>query len=212
MRPVESKQNLRKEMRQKRRELDEHEQDRAAANLMKNLLQVKSYIRAKRISMYFPNDGEIDPGLAMVKALSMSKRCYYPIIFPGRKPKLFFAPVRRGSRLEPDRLGILSPVVSAFKWLKPAHLDLILLPLVAFDEGGRRVGMGGGFYDASLAFMSTRRFWHRPKLIGIAHEIQKAETITADHWDIPLEMIVTDKAIYKADNQASVNIPHHHRE
>ena len=198
MQAVHSKYSLRKEMRCKRRNLDEQQQDRAAADLLKNLLKLPSFTQAKRISMYFPNDGEIDPALAMLKALSMAKRCYYPIIFPGRKPKLFFAKVTPGCRLKPDRMGILSPVVPSREWLKPSQLDLILLPLVAFDQYGSRIGMGGGFYDASLAFLANRKHWQRPKLIGIAHEIQKAEKITTDHWDIPLELIVTDKAIYKS--------------
>ena len=197
MQSAHSKQNLRKEMRQKRRNLDEQQQDRAAADLLKNLLKVQSFTQAKRISMYFPNDGEIDPTLVMLSALSMSKRCYYPIIFPQRKPKLYFAPVTPGCRLKPDRMGILSPVVPPSMWLKPAQLDLVLLPLVSFDASGSRIGMGGGFYDASFAFLSSRKHWQRPKLIGIAHEIQKTEKITTDHWDVPLQVIVTDKGIYK---------------
>ena len=139
--------------------------------------------------MYFPNDGEIDPTLVMVKALTMSKRCFYPIISPGCKPKLFFAPVLTGTRLKADRMGILSPLVPSSQWLKPSQLDVILLPLVSFDASGSRVGMGGGFYDASLAFLSSRKHWRRPRLIGIAHEIQRAEKITTDHWDMPVEMI-----------------------
>ena len=194
---TQSKQNLRAQMRQKRRNLDDHQQDLAAHGLLKNLLKVQAFVQAKRLSMYFSNDGEIDPTLVMVKALAMSKQCFYPIIFPGRKPKLFFAPVVPGTRLKADRMGILSPAVPSSKWLKPAELDVILLPLVSFDDSGSRIGMGGGFYDASLAFLSARQHWHRPKLIGIAHEIQKAEKITTDHWDMPLEMIVTDRAIYQ---------------
>lgn len=147
--------------------------------------------------MYFPNDGEIDPTLVMLSALSMSKECYCPVIFPGRKPRLFFAPVSPGCRLKPGRMGILTPVVPSSRWLKPRELDLVLLPLVCFDESGSRIGMGGGFYDASLAFLSFRRHWIRPKLIGIAHEIQKTQNISTDHWDVPLEMIVTDQAVYQ---------------
>ncbi len=184
-------------MRQKRCDLNDSEQDIAALGLLKNLMKVQSFIQAKRISMYFPNDGEIDPTLVMVKALAMSKQCFYPIIFPGRKPKLFFAPVSSGTRLKADRMGILSPVVPASQWIKPAELDLILLPLVCFDESGARIGMGGGFYDASLAFLTTRKHWRRPRLIGIAHELQRVEKIITDLWDMPLEMIVTEQTIYQ---------------
>lgn len=197
MNSEQSKQALRKEMRHKRRSLDEYQQNEAAGGLLGNLLKVRTFIQAKRISMYYPNDGEIDPGQVMHYAMSRSKSCYLPIIFAARKPKLYFGPVTPGCRLKPDRMGILSPDVPHSKWLKPAQLDLILLPLVAFDEFGSRIGMGGGFYDASLAFLSARKHWHRPKLIGIAHDIQKVDKITADRWDIPLELIVTDKAVYK---------------
>ena len=198
MSSTQSKNTLRREMRNKRRNLSEQQQDRAAAQLLRNLLKVRSFNQAKRVSMYFPNDGEIDPTLVMLNAWSRSKRCYYPIIFPGRKPKLFFAPVLPGCRLKPDRMGILAPQVPPSKWLKPADLDLILLPLVSFDASGSRIGMGGGFYDASLAFLSFRTHWQRPKLIGIAHEVQKTEKIITDHWDVPLELIVTDQAVYNA--------------
>ncbi len=196
-----SKQSLRTQMRQKRRSLDEGQQDTAAQGLLKNLLSVNVFNQAKRISMYFPNDGEIDPTLVMLRALEMSKKCYYPIIFPSRKPKLFFAPVLPGTRLKADRMGIMSPVVPSAHWLKPSQLDVILLPLVSFDAHGSRIGMGGGFYDASLAFLSSRKHWRRPRLIGIAHEIQRAEKITTDHWDMPLEMIVTDQAIYNVQDK-----------
>ena len=193
-----SKQSIRQQMRQKRRALDENQQDQAASGLLSNLLKVPAFMQAKRISLYFPNDGEIDPTLVMIKALEMAKRCYYPVISPSRKPKLFFAQVKPGCRLKPDRMGILTPIVPSIQWLKPSELDVILLPLVSFDSSGARVGMGGGFYDASLAFLSSRVHWCRPRLIGIAHEIQKAEKITLDHWDVPVQMIVTDQAIYKA--------------
>ena len=71
------------------------------------------------------------------------------------------------------------------------------MPLVAFDEHGNRLGMGGGFYDRSLAFMQHRKQWHSPHLIGLAHELQKISELPCESWDIPLNMIATEKTIYK---------------
>lgn len=200
MTEITHKQDLRRDIRRQRRALDEQQQDDAARGLVKNLMAVKFFVQARRISFYYPNDGEIDPSLAMVRAMERSTQCYYPVICAGVKPKLFFAPVTPGCRLYLDRMGIPSPKVAPASWLKPIELDVILLPLVAFDQQGARIGMGGGFYDASLAFLSSRRYWRRPRLIGIAHELQKTGKIQADHWDVPVEMIVTDRNVYHVED------------
>ena len=76
------------------------------------------------------------------------------------------------------------------------------MPLVAFDEGGNRLGMGGGFYDASLASRSHRAQWGRPVLIGLAHEFQKVDALNVDSWDVPLDGILTDKT-FRPINRAA---------
>ncbi len=74
-------------------------------------------------------------------------------------------------------------------------LDLILLPLVGFDDDGQRMGMGGGFYDRTLAF--TRRPGPRPHLIGLAHECQRVESLPVAPWDVPLDAIVSDARVVR---------------
>ena len=80
--------------------------------------------------------------------------------------------------------------------IAPRELDLVLLPLVGFNRSGNRSGMGGGFYDTAFAFKKTRPR-RLPRLIGLAHEIQLVENIDAEHWDIPLCAVVTDRRIYR---------------
>ena len=53
--------------------------------------------------------------------------------------------------------------------------------------------MGGGFYDATLAYLKQRKVWRKPKLIGIAHEIQKVKKLQTNLWDVPLDAVVTEK-------------------
>ncbi len=77
-------------------------------------------------------------------------------------------------------------------------LDLVLLPLVGFDEQGGRLGMGGGFYDRSLAYLARRKNGHKPTLIGLAHECQKVDRLALASWDIPLAGTVTDAGWYVA--------------
>ena len=94
-----------------------------------------------------------------------------------------------------NRFGIPEPLQG--KVCPPRVLSLVLLPLVAFDTGGNRLGMGKGYYDHTFAFLrcSQRR---RPVLLGLAHECQRVDALDTASWDVPLQAIVTDVAWYKA--------------
>jgi len=80
---------------------------------------------------------------------------------------------------------------------KPHALDLILLPLVAFDKSGHRLGMGGGYYDRTLAFLAHRRLWRKPHLLGTAYQFQQLETLPTQPWDIPLDGIATEQGVLR---------------
>jgi 5-formyltetrahydrofolate cyclo-ligase len=67
---------------------------------------------------------------------------------------------------------------------------------VAFDTAGHRIGMGGGFYDRTFAFLQRRQHWHKPNLLGLAYEFQKQTTIKPDNWDVPLDAIATETDVY----------------
>jgi 5-formyltetrahydrofolate cyclo-ligase len=88
------------------------------------------------------------------------------------------------------------PDVDDSEMLPPEALDLVLAPLVVFDSNRNRIGMGGGFYDRSFAFRKNPE--HKlPVLIGVAHELQKVDQIVPQEWDVRLDMIVTDRAVYR---------------
>ena len=69
------------------------------------------------------------------------------------------------------------------------------MPLVGFDHQGYRLGMGGGYYDATLAYMRHRRSWRKPRLVGIAYECQRVEKLPHDPWDMPLDAVVTEDGV-----------------
>lgn len=74
------------------------------------------------------------------------------------------------------------------------QLDLILAPLVGFDEFGNRMGMGGGYYDRALQHLQKRQFnCCRTKYVGVAYELQKVQPMTPHHWDIPMHAVITEK-------------------
>lgn len=194
-----SRPQLRRMLRKARRALTPSEQRQAALGLYRQLAQHPLFRRAKHLSLYLPTDGEIDPRLLLRAAQRRGKATYLPVLSAWPRTKMVFQRVRPGEKLRPNRFRILEPQVNASRQRKVWALDLVLLPLVGFDDVGGRLGMGGGFYDRSLAYMARRKSWRKPTLLGLAHECQKAERLAQASWDVPLEGTVTDKDWYIAE-------------
>ncbi|KKO08765.1 hypothetical protein LCGC14_0038840 [marine sediment metagenome] len=103
---------------------------------------------------------------------------------------MLFVRIRPGDRLSYNRWGIPEPRPGLRHIVSPRRLDLVLMPLVGFDDAGNRIGMGKGYYDRTFAF--RRRQCSRPTLIGLAHECQQvAEGLTPAVWDVALDALVT---------------------
>jgi 5-formyltetrahydrofolate cyclo-ligase len=150
------------------------------------------------IAGYLPNDGEISP-LPLLHAAQRSGKCIYlPLLATGKT--LLFMRYRPGlTPLRRNRLGILEPYFRSEDLIPPERLDLALLPLVAFDIEGNRLGMGGGFYDRTFAFKQRRAQAVGPVLVGTAHQLQKTrDSLAIKRWDIPMDFIATDRALYTA--------------
>lgn len=186
---------LRLQMRHARRALSSEQQQQHAQNLAQQLCRCRSFINSRRLACYLANDGEINPQYIIERAWQLGKQVYLPVLAPLAQ-SLYFAPFEPDCELSSNRFGILEPICHPEQWLRAQQLDLMLLPLVAFDSAGNRLGMGGGFYDHSLAYRQHRRHWHKPKLLGLAHELQKTDRLIRQNWDIPLDGIATEDTIY----------------
>lgn len=192
--------HLRKELRARRRRLSRGERRQAARDLARNLRRLREFCAARNVAFYISRGGEIDPAPALREALRAGKRCYLPVLSPARQNRLFFAEVTPASRFRDNCYGIPEPRQPRRNWRTAAQLDLILLPLVAFDAAGNRIGMGGGYYDATLAFRRCGSRYRRPYLIGLAHEFQRVDSIQSQPWDVPLDGVATDGKIYRRSN------------
>jgi len=190
---------LRRMLRKARRALTPSQQRQAARGLYRQLAQQPLFRRAKHISLYLPTDGEIDPRVLLRAAQRRGKATYLPVLSAWPRTKMVFQRIRPGEKLQPNRFRILEPRANLARQRKVWTLDLVLLPLVGFDDVGGRLGMGGGFYDRSLAYLARRKTWRKPTLLGLAHECQKVERLAQASWDVPLQGTVTDKAWYFAD-------------
>lgn len=187
---------LRHELRARRQELSSAEQTHAAHQLITHLVAMRLYRVSRRIAVYLPNDGEIDPVPLMARIWKTGKTCYLPVLSRLRHDRLWFAPFTQETPLAANRFGILEPVTSPRTWVRAHELDLILMPLVGFDAQGNRLGMGGGFYDKSLAHLQHRRLWRKPHLIGLAHDFQRVKKLDARPWDVPMQAVATDHSVY----------------
>ena len=187
-------------LRQRRRALTTRQQQLAATNICQHLSQLKQFQHAQRIAYYLANDGEISPQTAISKVEKRGQQTYLPILHPLKHNRLYFASHRNQPTLRPNRFGIAEPQLGKNPIAPVWTLDIILLPLVAFDRAGNRMGMGGGFYDRTLARLNNSTM-KRPLLIGLAHHCQEVEQLQTQSWDIPLDIIATDKELIHIDTK-----------
>jgi len=193
-----NKKTLRQKIREQRRNLSESEREHAAFLLCERLAATKEFKRSKNIAFYLTNDGEIDLTLLIKHAWQQGKQCYLPVLAEPNTNRLWFIPYTPETKLKHNRFAIPEPIHSrSTRMRKTVSLDLILMPLVAFDINGQRMGMGGGFYDRSLAFLKTRQHWHKPNLIGVAYDFQKQSKLETNSWDIAMQAVVTEKSLYR---------------
>ncbi|MBI3773434.1 MAG: 5-formyltetrahydrofolate cyclo-ligase [Gammaproteobacteria bacterium] len=187
---------IRKRIRAQRRQLSPQQRRAAAVAIATRLRQTAIFFRSRRIAGFIANDGEPDLTPLMHYAWTLGKDWHLPVIGLPSTHQLWFAPYDGDNSLHLNRFGIPEPAVSIAKTTRPWGLDLILLPLVAFDQHGNRLGMGKGYYDRTLQYLLQRQHWHKPRLIGVAYEFQKLKSITAESWDVPLDGIVTERGFY----------------
>ena len=191
--PIESS-TIRTSKRQLRKQLTPHQQSSHAIGLANQVCRQQAFLNSSKVACYLANDGEIDPEYIVRTAWQLRKQVYLPVLSPFQS-KLYFAPYHAGMEMQLNRFGIWEPACSPVNWVTAWQLDLMLLPLVAFDQDGNRLGMGGGFYDRSLAYRRSRTHSLRPKLIGLAHELQREQQLATNSWDIPLDMIATEERV-----------------
>ncbi|MDG2502679.1 MAG: 5-formyltetrahydrofolate cyclo-ligase [Porticoccaceae bacterium] len=186
--------DTRQQLRAKRRSLSTVEQRSAGMSLAANLRRETFFMRAKRVALYLANDGEIDPDKLLDTAIKSGKQCFLPALHPMKTNSLYFIEYSSKTQLVTNKFGILEPAFNIAQVAAPWSLDIIFMPLVGFDRQGNRIGMGGGYYDRTLAFMGAQEKL-KPVLVGLAHSCQEVDLISRQCWDIPLHLIVTDREI-----------------
>lgn len=182
-------------VRARRRTLTAAEISIASTRALRNLETLNLPRPASRVALFLPFDGELDTMAVARRAMNRRCRLYLPVITDLRRRRMVFVEWRPGARLVQHDTGIAQPPAHGPR-LSPRQLDLVLVPLVAFDERCNRIGTGGGFYDRQFAFRLRRSVWRHPLLVGWAHDFQRVDTIAGAAWDVPLDYVVTDHGVY----------------
>lgn len=182
---------LRQYYRKQRAGISQADLDKAAINLCERVIGLEEYQRARRIAGYFAVRGEISLDPVIDHALAHGKQIYLPSL---EQQLLRFSTYFHSQKMRINQFKLPEPDVDNDDRLTADQLDLVLVPLVVFDAACHRIGMGGGFYDRSFAF--RKQGIHQPILIGVAHDIQRVERLIPQDWDVRLDKVITDRAIY----------------
>jgi 5-formyltetrahydrofolate cyclo-ligase len=188
---------LRRELRARRRALPAAERIAGADALAARLFALPFFPTTGYVAGYWAMDGEI--GLHSWQ-LRLPKGLVYCLPVLADDETLRFAPWRPGDELVTNRYGIPEPDIDPRSGLPATDLSLIVVPLVGFDAAGHRLGMGGGWYDRTLAQRLQRPA--PPWLVGVGFEAQRIASIGAQAWDVPLDAICTER-----DTLLSTSLP-----
>ncbi|MBV8679690.1 MAG: 5-formyltetrahydrofolate cyclo-ligase [Aquitalea sp.] len=150
--------------------------------------------RGQRIGGYLAAGSELDIEILLSTALQRGASVWLPQI-PTRGRRMWFSRLTAsGHWYRHPRYGIVEfdgPCLRAEK------LDVLLLPLLAVDEEGYRMGQGGGFYDSSLAFRHRHALFGKPLLVGVAYDCQRVAAVPREAWDVRLDYLLTESGLHR---------------
>jgi 5-formyltetrahydrofolate cyclo-ligase len=182
-----NKHKQRQEVKAKRASLNDEQRKAANHQITQRIIDSEIFKQSQKIACYMAIGAEVNLQEVIEVIFSSGKRCYLPLVRHDRPNYLYFVEYLQGDQLQPGNFGILEPAFDPQKIIEPDDLDLVLLPLVAFDAEGNRLGTGGGYYDRTFAQVS------RPLLIGVAYACQEVPQIEACPHDVKLHGVVTEK-------------------
>jgi 5-formyltetrahydrofolate cyclo-ligase len=198
---VPSREALRQRLRLERSQLAPATRIAAASAIVDQLEQLPEFLVDQTVAGYWAVGGELPLHAAVARLRSRGQSYCLPVVSNGQT--LRFAPLLPNTQVAANRFGIPEPKAAENDLLTPAQLDLVLVPLTAFDRNGHRLGSGAGFYDRSFAFLRDGSRPAQTLLVGIGYSFQEVEEIDAQAWDVQLDFIATDKELIACTTEAT---------
>ncbi len=173
-----------------RRKLSAAERRRASFAACRRVARLPAVQRARSLGLYWPLASEIDPRPLIPLLGASSVAICYPRV---AGDVLRFVPIQSARRWHRSGLGVYEPG----GWSRPVDaLDVLIMPLAGFDAEAHRIGLGGGFYDRTLAPVRHRAY-RSPARIGLAFECQRLDAVEPQPWDVELGAVVTESHVYR---------------
>lgn len=195
-------------MNERRAQLDPADRLQAARGACERLLamaELEEVVRrAGCVAGFLAVRSELDPATALEEVRRRGARVVYPRVANDRQPRLCFHAVD-ASELRAGRFGIPEPPIDSAE-VPVEDIDLMIVPGLAFDAAGRRLGFGGGYYDEVLSLRSgaARRGPDAgvelagPRLVvGLAYDFQVVDTCPAEPHDQPIDCVVTESRVLR---------------
>lgn len=190
---INARQQLRQTMRAVRDRIDSATRDKAAHHAAELLIHSKLFHQNQHIACYLAVNSEMETKYIIEAIWRTHKKCYLPILSMKEKGFLHFGEYTKNLRLTKNQFDIPEPECVEGYCDAPSQLDLVIMPLIAFDKQGNRLGTGAGYYDRTFAFKDSCDT--KPVLCGLAFSQQEVEQINSEKWDIKCDFILTEKIL-----------------
>ena len=145
--------------------------------------------KAEVIMSYFSFNNEVNTHGIIEKLMIMNKKVALPICRPD-KPDLDISFISSISELKPGGFGIMEPDPNKLCIVKPEQIDIVIVPGIAFDRLGNRIGHGKGYYDRLLSKLS-----HSQVKIGLCFDFQLFDELAYDSFDVPVDCVITESSV-----------------
>lgn len=185
---------VRKEIIGLRDQMSKEEHREKSARIKDLLFSLDSFKEAKNIFLFISFGSEIDTHPIIEDALKMGKHIGVPVTDNKTKTMRVSRIKDFNKDLEIGNYNILEPRKESYDFMDPNEIDLILVPGLAFDREGYRVGYGGGFYDRFFSKITGDT-----KKIGLFFDLQEIQKCPINEFDIPLDYIISESGLKKID-------------
>ncbi|HVU50355.1 MAG TPA: 5-formyltetrahydrofolate cyclo-ligase [Polyangia bacterium] len=193
---LDQKRRLRRAMAERRLALPAAERLSCARAVAERLLALPELGRGGRLSGYVAVRGELDPAAALDGARAAGFVVALPRIDTRWPPTLRFHRVAGATDLCDGPHGLTEPLPSC-PAVPLADLDVMLVPGLAFDAAGGRLGQGGGYYDGAGRELRARRA-AAALMVGLAYDFQVVDACPVDENDVPVDLVVTERRVLDA--------------
>jgi len=185
---------IRERLKEKRKNLTKKQSSELSHAIFLRIIRSSWIQEHSNIGIYYAINGEADT-LKLIEFLwSNNQNAFLPVM---NHNGLLFGNFAPNSDLNENTYGIPEPELTKENQVSAHELDMVFVPLVAFDQNGYRLGMGGGYYDRTFEKKLKDKNLTTPLLIGLAYEFQKQDKLVHQTWDVPLDMVVTEANTYK---------------